>query len=1136
MDFATEDDTYVPLQLAMKTLDSAEALRRLVEKRKKNCDNCRGHGNPSPQQKQSEADESYASDVISLSIRVITVCIFHGQQWWNDNNEGGLIPSTSAFQSYIRGLRLKKITKNQVVEGSYRKSSKFSTAATDDGMMYFRKDLSTPSTVMTPDANNKSCASNSISTFGDGEYGAESILNNTLPQLCPQGNYVFSDLPSTPKFNGKGQSWKAESIEIADEAQALSPSPSNLCALPSLNHSHQDAPQVGHFVLSESSPTRHSLDIGEEENNDDRASESSSSFADGIHKLNAVEMTIDPRTNAHGKKQFSGKPKPKKLEQRSQSTPMSLFKSSANMHGRCGGNSKEEKQKALLVEELSDILLRLCVQLDNLVERKPNYYSGVFHMPHFSSELSMLKGRANTCLDRLIGKALLGEDHLRPSGRNAPMMAEIEGNDTLLSCKSFPPPSHNNKSCYKSPIEEITGRIFWERHCCNGTMSSIPSSFVTWWQFANAFERVYGSQPKPVMERFRRVLESRSEARCLTQRSVSSDSLLYESPSCSSTRSPHMSPSQHSQHSTLQKLKKLCISPSRKRKANIHMSLSSLKAKNRSAREQNMNLPNSATELVAKNSAGEGSSRHPLQRWIFRNGGHGADLMEASEEFCCKNHDTSGSYMDHPGDDADDSRTLVYIETFARFCLDHRGLYEGFVAVTDPGTHIECLGSVEDLSKDELRNLGHLEEEEEQLPSQGQSSGSKFSSSPLVLPDLLGLKILQLSCGGQHAAVLVEGGAVYTWGKGGFGRLGHGDSRPSSSPRQVSIPHKCVQVACGFAYTAAVTSCGQVYAWGAGENGRLGVGDEHDRNVPTKILLRSRTKVRSVYAGSVHTCVLTTDGDVFSFGKHEYTGHGSSNDILVPRKLDAFGKEKISQMSVGPGGYHTIALTEESGNVFTWGHNRVGQLGFSISDSNTNNIEGGYFVPKPTLVKSISGLGVSQVVAGWGHSAVVTKKGHVYTCGRNFQGQLGLGEPDFSTVNERGHPYQSSFHRVEGDLSDVHVTQFACGGEHSVALTSDGQLYAFGKGHKGQLGDTSSETRYLPTLVNRFENCGRQTMQVACGNNCTLVLRGRYTVPSLFDMCKNVILSQKDIDKNDLPPVVSSILHLHDDILHDNNE
>jgi alpha-tubulin suppressor-like RCC1 family protein len=87
-------------------------------------------------------------------------------------------------------------------------------------------------------------------------------------------------------------------------------------------------------------------------------------------------------------------------------------------------------------------------------------------------------------------------------------------------------------------------------------------------------------------------------------------------------------------------------------------------------------------------------------------------------------------------------------------------------------------------------------------------------------------------------------------------------------------------------------------------------------------------KVAQVGAGSVHTAILTQRGEVFTCGKCEYNGHGEREDILVPKLLEGyFGGSNVTvkSISVGPGGYHTIALTNK-GEVYTWGHNRVGQV------------------------------------------------------------------------------------------------------------------------------------------------------------------------------------------------------------------
>jgi hypothetical protein len=124
------------------------------------------------------------------------------------------------------------------------------------------------------------------------------------------------------------------------------------------------------------------------------------------------------------------------------------------------------------------------------------------------------------------------------------------------------------------------------------------------------------------------------------------------------------------------------------------------------------------------------------------------------------------------------------------------------------------------------------------------------------------------------------------------------------------------------------------------------------------------------------------------------------------------------------------------------GHNRVGQLGIMNIIGFPVNNEGAYYVPTPLRVHDLpQGVKFQQVLcvcvyavclcmsgvclyvtitfsnvftcvcvcvqvsAGWGHSALITEDGAVYTCGRNVHGQLGLGPPSNFPLNERGHPY-----------------------------------------------------------------------------------------------------------------------------------
>ena len=444
-------------------------------------------------------------------------------------------------------------------------------------------------------------------------------------------------------------------------------------------------------------------------------------------------------------------------------------------------------------------------------------------------------------------------------------------------------------------------------------------------------------------------------------------------------------------------------------------------------------------------------------------------------------------------------------------------LYRTFQALCDPVTVVYEMGTVED-------------------------NVSGVVKRPQLVKGLLGLPVKQICCGGQHAAVLTAFGTVLTWGRGGFGRLGHGRTDTLADPRQVeALTGKCcVQVACGVAYTAAVTSEGHLYTWGAGENGRLGLGDVDDRHSPSFVEDLAHTAVQQVFAGSVHTCVLTQTGQVYSFGKHEYTGHGDeSGDLLLPRLLDdCFEGKVIRQISVGPGGYHTIALTV-AGSVYTWGHNRVGQLGYSNSDVVPRNVEGAHFLPTPKEVPALRSLGVRSVVAGWGHSAVLTSTGEVYICGRNYQGQLGLGHPRNFPKNERDHPYQAKFVPIS-KLEGKRVKQIACGGEHSVALADDGEVFAFGAGGKGQLGHGGDlRNEHFPALVLDLKRTRRDVHQVACGNNCTLILAGSFNPPSLLQKCMEVVRSHPGLmkqlgEKATCPTFVHFFPHLPQNIASSN--
>jgi hypothetical protein len=144
---------------------------------------------------------------------------------------------------------------------------------------------------------------------------------------------------------------------------------------------------------------------------------------------------------------------------------------------------------------------------------------------------------------------------------------------------------------------------------------------------------------------------------------------------------------------------------------------------------------------------------------------------------------------------------------------------------------------------------------------------------------------------------------------------------------------------------------------------------------------------------------------------------------------------------------------------------------------------------------------MNHVIAGWGHSCLLTSDGVAYVCGRNQHGQLGLGSPTLFPLNERNHHYQPYFIPLLS-LLPHHLTHVSCGGEHSVFLSNTHELFSTGRGHKGQLGHGDQLDCFFPTCVKYFSTLQRKVHQVVCGNSATVYLIGRYREPmSLVERC-----------------------------------
>jgi hypothetical protein len=144
-------------------------------------------------------------------------------------------------------------------------------------------------------------------------------------------------------------------------------------------------------------------------------------------------------------------------------------------------------------------------------------------------------------------------------------------------------------------------------------------------------------------------------------------------------------------------------------------------------------------------------------------------------------------------------------------------------------------------------------------------------------------------------------------------------------------------------------------------------------------------------------------------------------------------------------------------------------------------------------------------------------------CGRNQHGQLGLGDTSVFPVNERGHLFQPFLVPVHTLKESHHVIiAVACGGEHTLFLTSESKVFATGRGERGQLGQHDNCTDHdVPIEMPLGKHTGRKIQQIACGDSFSFMLAGSYEPPSLADACLASINACREL-LNELRPVATA--------------
>ena len=359
-----------------------------------------------------------------------------------------------------------------------------------------------------------------------------------------------------------------------------------------------------------------------------------------------------------------------------------------------------------------------------------------------------------------------------------------------------------------------------------------------------------------------------------------------------------------------------------------------------------------------------------------------------------------------------------------------------------------------------------------------------------AVPQRILYGIQKVAAGSNHALALSNDGSLLVWGRDDSGQLAQGAySRNSGMP--VHLSADVTVFGTGASHSLAYTKKGQLLVWGNNDYGQLGNGGNVERRqltpllvpgqqpveqalpVPIQEIVYQPTIVRTTYetasadlgllakdatdvlqlaGGLNHTLLLKENGDLWVWGDNSQGQLGFADEkfYLQPQKL----LENVREIAAGDN--FSMAIAQDR-SLWVWGENSAGQLGLGDKVNRT----------KPERLLS----GVQAVQGGNAHMLVVTDDNTLWVAGANTFGQLGLGE------NTQEATKLTRLSSISGTIA------IAAGMNHSLAITLTGQAWGWGENQNHQLSDVETRILWQPKQI-----LG-EVRTVAAGDHASYLLR-----------------------------------------------
>ena len=367
--------------------------------------------------------------------------------------------------------------------------------------------------------------------------------------------------------------------------------------------------------------------------------------------------------------------------------------------------------------------------------------------------------------------------------------------------------------------------------------------------------------------------------------------------------------------------------------------------------------------------------------------------------------------------------------------------------------------------------------------------------------------------------VLKEDGTVWAWGNNGYGQLGDSSFSNKATAMQVKIDGSTyltdvVDIGANAYTNYAITSEGTVYGWGQGALGQIGNNETNNKNLATKMTRRWGSelgdKVVRLSSDSTNSCtnyMITEDGSLVGSGRSNNgqmlngtTSYSSVNYVhdVLPSYLRI--TDTISYLKKGETKKLEVKLCEEIGRVSS-----IGNLTFASTNENVAIVgKDGTITAKglgeTTIIVKEDKYGYRaqatiyvtenrenlitspMIVQGTSFTGILKADGTVWTTGLNTNGQLGDGT---NTYRADLQPV-----KIDANTNLTNIVRIAAGSSHMLAVTKDGQVYSWGLGSYGQLGNnTTANSNYAQKVLSEDgESALKSIIDVSAGENHSVAM------------------------------------------------